>query len=163
MHQDDRLFCSVRCHFAIMGWLRSLEETGEKGGDVVTRSLLTLNLRDFKAAFSPFNYGSWGSTCHRFWKLWEEFIILLNKWQVIYSWVLFPVSFSQRTYLRMIAVLFHTLCLLAVLSVCVSFVLCSSGAAFWVYAFFFLSFIFYQLFIWRLFDGFFAHWNIIDV
>lgn len=162
MHQDDGLFCSVCCHFVIMGWLRSLER----------RVVMMLWRGAFwhliwgisKQPFPPLNYGFWGSSCHHFGKLWEEFIILLNKWQIIYSWILFPVSFSQRTYLRMIAVLFHTLCLLAGLSVCVSLVFYSSGAAFWVYVFFFLSFIFYQLFIWRLLDAFFfSPRNIIDV
>lgn len=82
-----------------------------------------------------------------FWEIMGEFIILLNEWQVIYSWVLFPLSFSLRAYPKMIAVLFHTLCLHADLSVCVSFVFYSSGAVFLVYVFIFLSFIFYQLFM----------------
>lgn len=137
--------------FCNNGMAEEFGRNREKGGDgVVTRSLLTPNLRDFKVAFFPSIRNS--EVAHG--KLWGEFVILLNEWQVIYSWVLFPLSFSQRAHVRMIAVWFHILCVHAGLSY-VSFVFYSSGAAFWVYVFFFLSFIFFQLFIWRLLDAFF--------
>lgn len=52
MQQDDGRFCSVCCHFCNNGMVEELGRSSEKcADDVVTRSLLTPNLRDFEAAF----------------------------------------------------------------------------------------------------------------